>query len=140
MVNHPLLLHVQRTSGTGSYRNPCRCFTISRCFETQRPITVFTRAGHWILSCQQIGFNTFPSSSIGSIFRRVPKIAKSDYYFSHVCPSIHMIQLGSYWTDFREVWYLSVFRKSVKKIQFSLKSDKNNGYHTWRTIYVFDHI
>jgi hypothetical protein len=32
------------------------------------------------------------------------------------------------------------FRKSVQKIQVSLKSDKNNGYFTWRPIYIFYHI
>ena len=36
--------------------------------------------------------------------------------------------------------YLSIFRKSVDKIQVSSKSDKNNGYFTWRPIYIFDHI
>jgi len=41
-----------------------------------------------------------------------------------------MEQLGSHWTDFHEIWYLRIFRKSVKKIQFSLKSDENNGYFT----------
>jgi hypothetical protein len=45
-----------------------------------------------------------------------------------VRPSVRMEQLGSYWTDFHEIWYLSIFRKSVEKIQVSLKSDKNNGY------------
>ena len=30
--------------------------------------------------------------------------------------------------DFREIWYLSIFRKSVEKIQVSLKSDKDKGY------------
>ena len=30
--------------------------------------------------------------------------------------------------DFGEILYLSIFRKFVRKIQFSLKSDKNNGY------------
>jgi len=33
-----------------------------------------------------------------------------------------------------------IFRKSVQKIQFSLQSDKNNGYFTWRQMYIFDHI
>jgi len=28
----------------------------------------------------------------------------------------------------------------VEKIQFSLKSDKNNGHFTWRPTYIFDHI
>jgi len=30
-------------------------------------------------------------------------------------------QLGYYWTDFREIWDLSIFRKSLRKIQVSLK-------------------
>jgi len=29
--------------------------------------------------------------------------------------SVRMEHLGSHWTDFHEVWDLSVFRKSVKK-------------------------
>ena len=32
-----------------------------------------------------------------------------------------MEQLGSRWTDFDEIWCLSFFRKSSKKIQFLLK-------------------
>jgi hypothetical protein len=32
------------------------------------------------------------------------------------------------------------FRKSVYKIQDSLKSDKNNKYTTWRTTYIYDNI
>ena len=47
-----------------------------------------------------------------------------------VCPFFRMEQLGSCWTDFDEIWYLSIFRKSVEKIQVSLKSDKSNGYIT----------
>jgi hypothetical protein len=42
--------------------------------------------------------------------------------------------------DFHEILYLSIFRKSVEKIQVSLKSDKNNGYFTRRTTYIFYHI
>ena len=37
-----------------------------------------------------------------------------------------MEQLGCNWTDFREIWYLIIFRKAVEKIQVSLQSDKNN--------------
>ena len=37
-----------------------------------------------------------------------------------------MEQLGSLWTVFPYIQYLSIFRKSVEKIQVSLKSDKNN--------------
>jgi len=53
------------------------------------------------------------------------------------CPTVRMEQLGSYWTDFNEILYLSFFRKNVKKIQGSLKSNKNNGYITWRSIFFF---
>ena len=36
-----------------------------------------------------------------------------------VCPSFRMEQIGSHWTDFHEIWYLSIFRKSDKKIKFN---------------------
>jgi len=36
------------------------------------------------------------------------------------------MELASHWTDFHEIWYISIFRKSVEKIEVSFKSDKNN--------------
>jgi len=54
------------------------------------------------------------------------------------CPSLRVEQLASHWTDFYEILYLRVFRKSVEKIQVSLKSGKNNGYFTWTPIYIYD--
>jgi len=33
-----------------------------------------------------------------------------------------------------------MFQKYVEKIQFPLKSNKNNGYFEWRPIYIFYHI
>jgi hypothetical protein len=39
-------------------------------------------------------------------------------------------------TEFDETWYFSFFRKSVEKIQVSLKSDKSNGYFTWRSFHI----
>ena len=53
--------------------------------------------------------------------------------------SVDMEQLGSHWTDFH-IWYLSIMRKSVQKIQVSLKSDKNNGHFTRRPTNIFDNI
>jgi hypothetical protein len=35
-------------------------------------------------------------------------------------------QRGTHHTDFHEIWYLGIFRKSVEKIQVPLKSGKNN--------------
>ena len=70
--------------------------------------------------------------------------------------------------DFHEILYLRIFLKSFEKIQVLLQADKNNGfswnfifedfsklfrenssfitvwqdngYFTWRPIYIFDHI
>jgi len=47
-----------------------------------------------------------------------------------VRPSVRMEQLGSHWTNFHEILYLSIFRNSVMKIQVTLKYDRNNGYFT----------
>jgi hypothetical protein len=38
-----------------------------------------------------------------------------------VRPSVRMKQLGSHWTDFQEIGYLMIFRKSVDKIQVFIK-------------------
>jgi hypothetical protein len=46
---------------------------------------------------------------------------------SCLCPTVRMEQLGSHWADFHKIWYLNIFRKSVEKIQISLKSDKIDG-------------
>ena len=48
-------------------------------------------------------------------------------------------QIGTHWTDLHEIWYFSIFRKSAKKAQVSLKSVKKNGCFTWRSAYTFDH-
>jgi hypothetical protein len=53
------------------------------------------------------------------------KLRKAPVSFMSVClsvrPSVHVEQLGSHWTDFYEIWYLSIFKKSVDKMQVSLK-------------------
>jgi hypothetical protein len=71
------------------------------------------------------------------LFRRVRKIAKSDCYLQHVCLSVRIEQLGSHWTGFYEIWDFGIFRKYVEKTQVALKSDKNNGYFTWRPMYIY---
>ena len=73
------------------------------------------------------------------VFRRVRKIMKDNYLLS-ARTSVHMEQLGYQWTDFHEIRCLSMFRNNVAKIQVSLKSEKNNGYFTWRQIDIFDRI
>ena len=45
-----------------------------------------------------------------------------------VCPlSVRMEIFGSHWTNFHEIWYFGIVRKSAKEIQVSLKSGKNKG-------------
>jgi hypothetical protein len=51
--------------------------------------------------------------------------------------SDHVEQLGCHWTDFDEIWLLSIFIKYVGKIQVSLKSDKKKVYFTYRPIKIF---
>jgi hypothetical protein len=51
-----------------------------------------------------------------------------------------MEQLGSHWTRFNEIWYLSIFRKSVKEIEVWLIFDKNEEYFTWRRFHIYDNI
>jgi hypothetical protein len=57
-----------------------------------------------------------------------------------VHPSVLMEKLSSHWVDFQEIWYLSIFWKSVKKIQVLLESDKYNRHFTLRPVYISDHI
>jgi len=59
-----------------------------------------------------------------------------------VCLSVHL----SVWSNSHPTgWYsailhLIIFLKSVQKIPVSLKSHKNNGYITWRSMYFYDTI
>ena len=65
------------------------------------------------------------------------KLRKATVSFvTSVRPSVRMEQLGSHWTDFREIWYLSIFRKPVEKIIPQLNSENNIGHFTYRPIYV----
>ena len=57
-----------------------------------------------------------------------------------VCLFIWMEQLSPYLKHFHEIWYVSIFKKSTKKIQVSLRSEKNDGHFTWKPIYIFHHI
>jgi hypothetical protein len=44
---------------------------------------------------------------------------------------------GSHYMYFHEISCLSIFRKSVERIQVLLQSDNNNGRFVWRPIYIF---
>jgi len=59
-------------------------------------------------------------------------------FVMYVCPSDGMEKLGYHSKNFHEILCLKIFRKSAKKIQVSLKSDKNNPYFTWKPTYIHD--
>jgi hypothetical protein len=63
-------------------------------------------------------------------FRRTATISFVMSVRLSVCLSVRIEQLGFNWTDFYEISYLRIFRKSVEKIQASFKSDNKNGYIT----------
>ena len=69
---------------------------------------------------------------ISVVFRRVRKVAKSDYSLRHVCPSFRLstsnnsAPTGQIFMKFN----ILVFLEKIDKILVSLKSDKNNGYFT----------
>jgi hypothetical protein len=48
-----------------------------------------------------------------------------------------MEQFSSHGTDFHEISYFIIVRKSVEKIQFSLKSVKDSGHFTWRPTHIY---
>jgi hypothetical protein len=62
------------------------------------------------------------------------ELLKAIYYLRHARRSVRLSvrkeQLGFHLVDFYEIWYLSIFKKSVEKIQVLLNSDKNNSYFT----------
>ena len=68
---------------------------------------------------------SLPLCSRNLIIRHVAKLKKA---FS--CLSVCMEQLGSHWMNFHQITLVNIFRKSVEKIEVSLKLDKNNGYFT----------
>jgi hypothetical protein len=56
-----------------------------------------------------------------SAVRHVRIFTKSDYQLRHVCPSDRKVQLGSHWSDFHEILFLRIFRKSVENFSSFIK-------------------
>ena len=72
------------------------------------------------------------------------KLQKATVRFTVSVSLYHRKQLGSHLKDFHEIWYPNIIRKSVEKIQISLKPDKNDGYfyvntyvHFWEYLAEF---
>jgi len=73
------------------------------------------------------------------VFRHLYKVAKAIISFV-VSSSACMEQPKSHWMDFHEILYWGLLTKSLKKIQFQLKSDKNNRHFKQRPKYIYDNI
>ena len=73
--------------------------------------------------------------TLAVLFRRVSKMSCLS-----VRPSVRVEQLVSHCTDFREIWYWSIFQRSVEQIQFWLKSDRNKLCSIWRPVDICDRI
>ena len=83
--------------------------------------------------------NTIPILALIFFFLRLQNFIKRLLASSCLSVRPHGTR-GSNVTDFREIWYLSAFTKSVEKNQVLLKSAESNRNFTWRPIFIFDHI
>ena len=69
------------------------------------------------------GFESYSRRCLCLFIRLVLNLLKATVSFISVCPSVRlyvrMEQLDSHLTDFYEIWYLKIFRKSVeRKVKF----------------------
>jgi hypothetical protein len=143
---------VTKTS-TNTCINWCDCYRApliqrTECLHVNLPWTVYTVCHlfrRWNYCGLPIPFTSncleqsLCSNFLGA-FEKLRKATISCVMCMSVCLSARMQQLSSHWTDFYETWNLSIFRKSVEKIQVSLKSDNNNGYFPRRPKYIYDNI
>ena len=73
---------------------------------------------------------------IKHVLRRFRITEKNCYYLLHFCLSVH----PSSWNNSAPNWRISmrfdicIFFENVRKIQVTLKSDKNSRYFAWRPI------
>ena len=78
--------------------------------------------------------------SVVGAFAKLREAAVSFAMFLYACVPVRREQLGSLWTNFHKISYLKIFRKSVEKIQVSLKSNKNNWYLTLSPKYIYNNV
>jgi hypothetical protein len=87
-----------------------------------------------------VNFLSFGSRRMRNHFGIPVEKVKRKLSFLGGFAKLRKLSISSHWTYFDETWYSSFFRKSVEKMQVSLKFDKNNGYFTWRRLDIFDDI
>jgi hypothetical protein len=109
------------------------CFKLSTEF-LRKNLFIYTQICEYLL-CTSL-FLGFLLLLLLGVFTKLRKATVT--FIMSVCLSIWLEHLGSHWMAFHESSYLSIFRKSVEKIQVSLKSDKNNGHFMWRPMYIYN--
>jgi len=67
----------------------------------------------WWLRRWSISRHSMEVKFLPECFKGIRKISKS-------CPSVRMEQFGSHWTDFYEIWFLSIL-ENLERIQVSFK-------------------
>ena len=63
-------------------------------------------------------------------FAKLRQAAARISFVASACPAVHMGQLSSHWTDFHDILYFGVLRKSVEKTQVPLQIGPEFGYFT----------
>ena len=71
-------------------------------------------------------------------FAKLPKGTISFIICLSALLFVRIEQVGSHQKDFHETRNLITFRKYVEKIQVLLKSEKKNGYFTYRPMHIYD--
>jgi len=56
------------------------------------------------------------------------------------CPSVSMEKLGSHWTDFHEIWYLSIFRKCQENLIFINIRQESQVLYTNTSVHLWAHV
>jgi len=128
-------VHKDRRTNAGNHQTNQRFCRYLEAMGSQVLLYWLVRASedYSMLITQSNGPNPF-----GGAFAKLRRATVS--FVMSVWPSVRMEQHGSHGTNFHVIWYLNILRKSLEKIEVSLKSDEINGYFTWRQMYVSDHI
>jgi hypothetical protein len=116
-----------KAGGTDSYccvvRFPACYFWLAFCdpYQSLQVNSMPIDRGHLFLSL----YSLYLSLDAFTSLRKDSIIFVCSVYQS-IVPSVRLEQDGSHWTNIHEFWYLKAFRKSVEKLKYDLKSEKNS--------------
>jgi hypothetical protein len=134
----PVLRKIVVSSSSGSrgptiFRNVGKCHRQNVAFQKTWIYNNSALKTSNLLSLQLIMHSTLDATETACPPARPPACLS-------VRPSAPVEQLGSHWTDFYEIWYLGVCRKSFEKFRVLFKCDRNDRCFIWSTMYIYDNI